>query len=205
MGTPEEGPPETVLVTSETWPYIAGTPRHTKLQAWLRENGIDPKDVAVDQDLKVVHHTDGPVIDHHVFLRNEDGCRYMAPDNPHEAAKEHRTTPCTTAPPVAKRADLTTRAVLQCIVDLRAIRSKLSLAETLGFPSAWDLLCTVYPDKVVTAAFHRENDRDFLDYGVNVTYSFITAEGSSRLHELGGNPIPSWTFREWTLRQDPQS
>lgn len=178
--------PETLLCSAETWPYIAGTPRHTALMAWLRWNDVDPKDVTVTDDLKVVHASGDPVIDHYVHLRNSDGCLYVDPNNPGRPAQEHRTALCAVPPPRAKRGDITTRALLQCIVDRHALRSAVPLMDSLAIPNAWDLLCTVYPEKVVAAAFFRENDRDLLDYGINVSHSFITPAGEARLIELGG-------------------
>ncbi|MFE9812338.1 hypothetical protein [Streptomyces sp. NPDC005548] len=184
--TVPDGPSETLLCTAETWPYIVGTPRHAKLMAWLQANGIDPRDVSVTNDLKIVHTADGPVIDHHVHLRNSNGSLYVDPDNPPQPAQEHRTTPCTVPPPPAKRADITTRALLQCVVDRTSLRKAVPLLDSLQIPRAWDLLCTVHPEKVVGAAFDREEGRGYLDCGINITWAFLTPEGEARLVELGG-------------------
>lgn len=178
--------PDTTLMTPATWPYICATPRHTALNSWLTANSIDPAVVPVTTDLKVIYTSDGPVIDHYVYLRNADGHLYVDPANTDQAAMEHRLLPCTTSPPTAKRSDITTLALLQCIADRSALRQAVAIEDAMRIPTAWGLLCEVYPDKVVTAAFFRENDRGLLDYGINVTYSFLTAEGVKRLHDLGG-------------------
>ncbi|QKW31480.1 hypothetical protein HUT11_35545 (plasmid) [Streptomyces seoulensis] len=179
-------PSETLLTTAETWPYICGTPRRIALNAWLTTNGISPHDIPVTTDLKVVESADGPVVDHYAFLRNADGFRYVDPNDPDQVAMEHRQLPCETLPPKSKRSDITTLALLQCITDRTALRQAMPLEDAIRTPTAWELLCTVYPDKVVTAALFREVDRDLLDYGINVTYSFLTAEGVTRFLELGG-------------------
>jgi len=184
----DDAPPETLLCTPDAWPYLDSTPRHEKLKGWLKDNGIDPSDVPAKTDLKIVHQPDGPVIDHWVYLRNKAGARYVDPDNPNQAAMENRVTLCRTPPPRPRRSDITTRALLQCITDRRNLREGVSFIDSLKIPTAWDVLCEVYPDKVVAAALFRENDRDLLNYGVNVTHSFLTAEGVLRLIKLGGQP-----------------
>jgi hypothetical protein len=191
MALPEppsaDPPPETLLLSGSTWRYILGTPRHTKLNAWLTANGIDPADTPVVTDLKVVHAPDGPVIDHHVLLRNAAGHLYFDA-SAGEAAMEHRITPCTVLPPRPRRSDIPTRALLQCIADRTALRRSVPLLDSLKIPRAWDILCTIHPEKVVGAAFDREEDRGYLDCGVNITYAFLTPEGEARLAELGGQP-----------------
>jgi hypothetical protein len=175
-----------LLSTPDAWPYLMDTPRQPKLAAWIDSHGIDHANVCVDRDVAIVQTDAGPVIDYWVYLRDGTGHRYRDPNDPDQAAMEHRQTPCTTPPPAPKRSDLTTRAVLQCIADRKALRDAVPLMEAITIPKAWDVLCQVYPEKVVAAAYERENDRDLLDYGVNITWSFLTAEGAARLIELGG-------------------
>ncbi|MFF1298196.1 MULTISPECIES: hypothetical protein [unclassified Streptomyces] len=177
---------ETLLCTPNAWPYLIGTPRQAKLAAWLDSHGINHADISVNRNVAFVRTPDGMVIDYWMLLRNDVGSKYADPENPGEPAMEHRLTPCLSPPPTPKRSDLPTRAVLQCIADRTTLRDAVPLMEAINIPKAWDVLCEVYPEKVVAAAYERENDRDLLDYGVNITGSFLTAEGAARLIELGG-------------------
>ncbi|MEU1327199.1 hypothetical protein [Streptomyces microflavus] len=183
--TPETADTRVLLATPETWPYLLGTPRNTKLQAWVREHGIDPKDVALDP-ISIVTDPDGTqLIEYTEFLRNADGHRYVDPDQPNQAAKAVRHVPLRTAPPAPKRADITTLALLQAIHDHRG--RPVTPGDYRGaLLGAWWTLCTVYPENVVNAAYVREDDRGHLDCGVSLRTSWLTDKGAARLAELQG-------------------
>ncbi|WP_399554232.1 hypothetical protein OG582_40620 (plasmid) [Streptomyces anulatus] len=185
--TPTANPADTrvLLFTPETWPYLRGTPRDTKLQAWVREHGIDPKNVTLDP-ISIVTTADGTqLIEYTEFLRNADGHKYADPKNADQVAKEVRHVPLRTAPPAPKRADITTLALLQAIHDHRT-RPVPPGKYRWEMPGAWWTLCTVYPEKVVTAAYVREDDRGYLECGVSLRTSWLTDKGAARLAELQG-------------------
>lgn len=66
-----------------------------------------------------------------------------------------------------KRADLTTKTVLEAVCD--------------HFPYAYEHLVRDYPGKVVLAAFEREYRKGLLEYGVTEARPFLTPEGSDAL------------------------
>ncbi|MCX4606796.1 hypothetical protein OG402_40945 [Streptomyces anulatus] len=184
--SPEPAESQVLLVTPETWPYLRGTPRDAKLQAWLSEHGIEPKGVSVQDPVSIVTEPDGTqLIEYAEFLVNADGRRYIDPDQPNWPAKAVRRVPLRTAPPSPKRADITTRALLQAIHDHRGrpVTPGTYRGALLG---AWWTLCIVYPEKVVTAAYEREDDRGHLECGVSLRTSWLTDKGAARLAELQG-------------------
>ncbi|MDX3343431.1 hypothetical protein PV409_36340 [Streptomyces sp. ME02-6979.5a] len=186
--SPEPAESQVFLATPETWPYLLGTPRNTKLQAWVREHRIDPSNVALDP-ISTVTTADGTqLIEYTEFLRNAEGHRYVDPENRSEAATEIRRVPLRTAPPPPKRSDITTRAVLQAIHDHRG-RPRTPGTYRGALLGAWWTLCTVYPEKVVTAAYEREDDRGYLECGVSLRTSWLTDKGRARLVELRGAPL----------------
>ncbi|WP_037825072.1 MULTISPECIES: hypothetical protein [unclassified Streptomyces] len=185
---PEPADIQALLATPETWPYLLGAPRNAKLQAWVREHGIDPSNVALDP-ISIVTTVDGTqLIEYTEFLRNGEGHRYVDPDNPTEAATEIRRVPLNAPPPRPKRADITTLALLQAIHDHRT-RPVPPGKYRWEIPGAWWTLCTVYPEKVVTAAYEREDDRGHLECGVSLRTSWLTDKGRARLVELRGAPL----------------
>ncbi|WP_093803972.1 hypothetical protein [Streptomyces sp. Wb2n-11] len=177
-------PTTELLVTPETWPYIAGTPRHKALNAWLADNGIDPADVSVDEPLSIITTPDGTQAIHHtVHLRNATGHRYVTPESPNQPASEARSTPLKTRPPQPKRSDITTLALLTAIDD-HATREVPLGKYRWELPGAWWILGTAYPEKVVTAAYIREDDRGHLECGVSLRTSWLTDKGHAKLAEL---------------------
>ncbi|MEU8682908.1 hypothetical protein [Streptomyces sp. NPDC048611] len=93
-------PERIVLNDAGIWPTIAGTPRQQHLCDWLAANGIDPNEVPVHSLLAVETLPDERrIIRYAVYLRNEDGHRYVDPDDPNQAAREERTTPLVVEPP----------------------------------------------------------------------------------------------------------
>lgn len=184
--SPEPAGSQALLVTPETWPYLCGTPRDAKLQAWLREHAIDPKGVSVHEPISVITDPDGTqMIEYAEFLVNADGRRYADPSDPTEVAREILRIPLRTPPPPPKRSDITTLALLQAIHDHRT-RPVPPGKYRWEMPGAWWTLCTVYPEKVVTAAYEREDDRGYLDCGVSLRTSWLTDKGAARLAALQG-------------------
>lgn len=179
---------ETLLSTPQTWSYICGTPRHAKLQDWLRTHDIDPKNVPIHDPVSVITDPDGAqVIQYSEFLRDADGRRYVDPARHNEAATVMRHVPLRTPPPRPKRSDITTRALLQAIHD-HATRPVPPGKYRWELPGAWWTLCTVYPEKVVTAAYIREDDRGHLDCGVSLRTSWLTDKGHAELARLKEGP-----------------
>ncbi|MET9055240.1 hypothetical protein ABZW50_29245 [Streptomyces bacillaris] len=177
------------LVTPETWPYICGTPRDAKLQTWLREHGIEPAHVSSDDPVSLVTRSDGTrLIEYTQYLVTAAGHRYLDPKDDTVAAKETRLALVQAPPPRAKRADITTHALLQAIHDHRT-RPVPPGKYRWEIPGAWWALCTVYPEKVVTAAYVREDDRGHLECGVSLRTSWLTEKGATRLEELQGEPF----------------
>ncbi|MFG2677000.1 hypothetical protein [Streptomyces sp. NPDC048445] len=184
LPSPEPAAPPVLLVTPETWPYICGTPRDAKLQAWLREHGIEPKGVSVQDPTSIITEPDGTqLIEYTEFLVNTDGHRYLDPNRPNEAAKVVRHAPLRTPPPEPKRSDITTLALLRAIDDHRT-RPVPPGKRRWELPGAWWTLCAVYPEKVVTAAYIREDDRGHLDCGVSLRTSWLTDKGDAKLTDL---------------------
>ncbi|MFF6931533.1 hypothetical protein [Streptomyces californicus] len=180
---------KTALATPESWPYICGTPRHTKLLDWLRTHDIEPSCVSSDDPLSLATGSDGTrLIEYTQYLVTAEGHRYLDPKDRTVAAKETRRAPVKTDPPRPKRADITTLALLQAIHD-HATRPVPLGKYRWEIPGAWWTLCTVYPEKVVTAAYVREDDRGHLECGVSLRTSWLTDEGRARLVELRGAPI----------------
>lgn len=177
------------LVTPDTWPYLCGTPRHTKIMEWLRKHGIDPAYVSSGDPLSVATSSDGTqLIEYTQYLVTAEGHRYLDPKDRTIAAKETRLTPARTPPPRPKRADITTHVLLQAIHD-HATRPVPPGKYRWEIPGAWWALCTVYPEKVVTAAYMREDDCGHLECGVSLRTSWLTDKGTARLAELGSVPV----------------
>ena len=128
------------------------------------------------------------VIKYTEFLVDADGRRYIDPDQPNQPAKAVRHVPLRTAPPPSKRADIATRALLQAIHDHRG-RPVTPGTYRGALRGAWWVLCTVYPEKVVTAAYVREDGRGYLECGVSLRTSWLTDEGRARLVKLRGAPL----------------
>lgn len=185
----DPSPARTNLVTPETWPYLRGTPRDTKLQAWLREHEIEPNGVSVHDPVSILTEADGTqLIEYTVFLLTADGHRYVDPNDRTRAASETRRTALRTSPPRPKRADITTLALLQAIHDHRS-RPIPPGKHSWDVPGPWWTLCTVYPENVVNAAYIREDDRGHLECGVSLRTSWLTDKGRARLVELRGAPL----------------
>ena len=186
--SPEPANPTVLLVTPEAWPYICGTPRHAKLQTWLCEHDVEPKGVSVHDPISIATDPDGAqVIEYSEFLVDADGHRYLDPDRPNEPARAVRHAPLRTPPPEPKRADITTLALLSAIDDHRTRREQSGPAPR-ELPGAWWTLCTVYPEKVVTAAYNREDDRGHLECGVSLRTSWLTDKGQAELARLKEGP-----------------
>lgn len=186
--SPEPADSTVLLVTPEAWPYIFGTPRHTKLQAWLRDHDIDPKGVSVQEAPRIVTEPDGTqTIEYSEFLVNAEGHRYVDPDHLAEVAKAVRRVPLRTPPPEPKRSDITTLALLSAIDDHRTRREQTGAAPW-ELPGAWWTLCAVYPEKVVTAAYAREEDSGHLDCGVSLRTAWLTDKGQAELAKLKEGP-----------------
>ncbi|MFE7780347.1 hypothetical protein [Streptomyces nigrescens] len=107
--SPEPQPERIVLNDADIWPTIAGTPRQQQLCDWLddngiNDNGINDNDVTVHDPLTVETLPDGQrIIRYTVYLRNEDGHRYVDPDDPDQAAREERTVPLVVEPPATEK------------------------------------------------------------------------------------------------------
>jgi len=69
------------------------------VQAWLRANGIDPDDVPVDSELVIEDSAFGMAIRYQAYRLNEDGRRYVDPDDPDRVATENRTALLQLPPP----------------------------------------------------------------------------------------------------------
>jgi hypothetical protein len=69
------------------------------VQQWCRQNGIDPKDVPVSSEMVIEDSAFGLVIRYDAYLFNEDGRRYVDPENPDQAAMTQRTAALVIAPP----------------------------------------------------------------------------------------------------------
>lgn len=188
---------ETLLVTPAAWPYICGTPRHQALQLWLTDHDIDPNSVSVHDPVSIVTAPDGSQTIHYTaFLTNASGHRYIDPSTPNEAAREKCTAPLRTPPPAPKHSDITTLALLAAIDDHQKAFDASTGWARIELPTPWRTLCTVYPEKVVDAAYAREADCGHLDYGTcacltkcdlcrsNGVPTRLTVEGLARLTEL---------------------
>lgn len=186
-----------LLVTPETWPYIVGTPRHKALSAWLAENDIKTTDVSVDEPLSIITAPDGTQTIHYTaHLRNAGGHKFVDPERQNRPASEARSTPLKTRPPRPKLSDITTLALLTAIEDhQRAFKASTGWA-SIRMLTPWRTLSTVYPEKVVAAAYTREATRGHLEYGAcpclrkcdlclrNGKAAWLTDEGLTKLAEL---------------------
>lgn len=69
------------------------------VQRWCRLNGISPNDVPVHSEMAVEDSAFGMVIRYDAYLTNEDGRRYVDPENPDHVAMAARTAVLQVAPP----------------------------------------------------------------------------------------------------------
>ncbi|MBL3669085.1 hypothetical protein JL475_24440 [Streptomyces sp. M2CJ-2] len=69
------------------------------VQAWLRANSINPDDLPVHSELVIENSAFGMVIRYETYRINEDGRRYVDPNDPDRAATENRTALLQLPPP----------------------------------------------------------------------------------------------------------
>ncbi|MFF5795768.1 hypothetical protein [Streptomyces albogriseolus] len=71
------------------------------VQAWMRANSINPDDVPVHSEIALEDSAFGMLVRYEAYLLNEDGRRYVDPDNPDRAATENRTALLQLPPPTS--------------------------------------------------------------------------------------------------------
>ncbi|MFF3884090.1 hypothetical protein [Streptomyces sp. NPDC001914] len=69
------------------------------VRQWCRQNGIDPSSVPVSSDMVIEDSAFGLVIRYDAFLFDENGRRYVDPENPGHPAMAERTVVLVIAPP----------------------------------------------------------------------------------------------------------
>ncbi|MFF0139723.1 hypothetical protein ACFYRN_25125 [Streptomyces sp. NPDC005227] len=71
------------------------------VQQWFRSNGIEPRDVPVHSEVVIEDSAFGLVIRYEAYLSNAQGCKYVDPEHPDQAAMAARTAVLLAAPPAA--------------------------------------------------------------------------------------------------------
>lgn len=82
----------------DQWDRILKAGQLPALQDWLRENGIEPKDVDRTTPITIEQHDGRPVIRCTAYLLTADGHKYRDPATD-GAAREERTVPLVDEPP----------------------------------------------------------------------------------------------------------
>lgn len=89
-----------IIISDATmWPPPRYSDRLQPICDWLSNHGIAPNEVA-EQPVTVETIDGQRIIRYTVYLRNKTGHRYVDPKSKHQAAREERTTPLVTEPPV---------------------------------------------------------------------------------------------------------
>jgi len=68
------------------------------VQGWLRLNGINPRDVPRDSEMVIEDSAFGMVIRYTAYLYDEQGRKYVDPEDPQFAASQDRTAVLRVAP-----------------------------------------------------------------------------------------------------------
>lgn len=68
------------------------------VQRWLRLNGIEPRDVPLDSEMVIEDSAYGRVIRYTAYLHDDQGRKYVDPEDPDFAASEDRTAVLRVAP-----------------------------------------------------------------------------------------------------------